>query len=274
MSLSGPLRGELSKYRKRKQLSLDGTVAGAEYTHYRRGYNRSPFNRREFTLALYDSRASHFQDAVSDDPGAPSGVGYDPDQQLYLGQLPGPQSYDAHLDPTVQDVRIAGSGFAPLGVHHDDDFIDLRTIDEQMQRAAETITKQEPVPFTNDVRAQGLFNGQTSLEERLEANAFLDGSGAPSSDMAPEPEGPSAEQFAAGQPEYDACLMTQAMFDQAMGQLAQPSAEPMAPVEPVEPDPFDQQRMMYDQQMQQLMDPYMMQGFGPGMMGPGFGPGM
>jgi hypothetical protein len=42
-------------------------------------------------------------------------------------------------------------------------------------------------------------------------------------------------------------------------------AEPMAPEEPVEPDSFEQQRQMYDQQMQQLMDPYMMQGFGPGM---------
>jgi hypothetical protein len=48
--------------------------------------------------------------------------------------------------------------------------------------------------------------------------------------------------------------------------------QPEAPQ--VQPDPFQQEQMMYDQQMQQLMAPFMMQGFGPGMMGPGFGPCM
>jgi hypothetical protein len=143
-----------------------------------------------------------------------------------------------------------------------------------MQQAVETVKKEEPVPFTNDIRAQELFNGQTSLEERLQGNDSVQIWEPASPDMDSQPTASPMSEPAAEAPQYDACLMTQAMFDQAMGQLAQPFAEPPAAAEPVEPDPFEQQRQMYDQQMQQLMDPYMMQGFGPGMMEPGFGPGM
>jgi hypothetical protein len=274
MSLGGPLRGELSKYRKRKQLSRDGTVAGTEYTHYRRGYNRSPFNQRDFTSALYESRASQSQDAAGHDAGVAPEAAYAPDQQHYLGQSPGSQFYDEPLAPKMQDTQPGSSGLADLGIHYDDSLVDPHMIEEQMQQAAEPVEKQEPVPFTNDVRAHDALSSQASLEERLQDDDSVQvwESSLPGMDSPPTAS-PMSEP-AAEAPQYDACLMTQAMFDQAMGQLAQPLAEPPAAAEPVEPDPFEQQRQMYDQQMQQLMGPYMMQGFGAGMMGPGFGPGM
>lgn len=274
MSLSGPLRAELFRYRKRKHLSLDGSVAGAECAEYRRGYNRSPFNPRDFTSALYDSRASQSQDAAGHDAGVAPEAAYEPDQQHYLGQSPGSQFYDEPLAPKMQDTQPGSSGLADLGIHYDDSLVDPHMIEEQMKQAAFAAEDQEPVPFTNDVRAQDALSNQASLEERLQGNDSVQVWESSLPGMGSQPTASPMSEPAAEASQYDACLMTQAMFDQAMGQLAQPFAEPPAVAEPVEPDPFEQQRQMYDQQMQQLMDPYMMQGFGPGMIGPGFGPGM
>jgi hypothetical protein len=262
MSLSGPLRAELFRYRKRKHLSLDGSVAGAECAEYRRGYNRSPFNQRDFTSALYDSRASQSQDAAGHDAGVAPEAAYEPDQQHYLGQSPGSQFYDEPLAPKMQDTQ---PGSSDLDIHYDDSLVDPHMIEEQMQQAAFAAEDQEPVPFTNDVRAQDALSSQVSLEERLQGNDSAQIWEPSLPGMGSQPTASPMSEPAAEASQYDVCLMTQAMFDQAMGQLAQPFAEPPAAAEPVEPDPFEQQRQMYDQQMQQLMDPYMMQGFGPGM---------
>jgi hypothetical protein len=62
MSFRDPLRGAL---RKRKQLSIDGTVAGVEYSRSRRRYNPRPFDHK-LRLDL-----PHPAQAYDPDPGQP-----------------------------------------------------------------------------------------------------------------------------------------------------------------------------------------------------------
>ena len=107
--------------------------------------------------------------------------------------------------------------------------------------------------------------------------------------------GPAQETPVAWGPE-DAGMMTQGMFDQAMDEVAQmPPAEGMladqgfAAMDDADPfqqghpqdleamvqeamqaqDPWEAQQQLYDEQMEQMLNPFMM----PGMFGPGFGPG-
>ena len=61
---------------------------------------------------------------------------------------------------------------------------------------------------------------------------------------APEPM-PSAEPAA---PEYDDCLIAQELFDQQMQQQAAPQPE----------GPYEQLEQMYGQQLEQMLNPYMM----------------
>lgn len=117
-------------------------------------------------------------------------------------------------------------------------------------------------------------------------------------------DGPSSEAPPAGHPWFGAAEMTQEMFDQAMRQAngagmapqaldGQPypfsmaetaydqqigqsleaiveqdpmaaMANPEAVYDPLEEDPFMLQQLLYDQQMMQLMNPFMMPGPGPG----------
>jgi hypothetical protein len=72
---------------------------------------------------------------------------------------------------------------------------------------------------------------------------------------------------------YEASL--QAMVDQQPPQGLEAVIQEPTPLQ-AEEDPFEMERRMYDQQMQQLeqmLDPDRMSGFGSGMMGSGFGPG-
>ena len=59
-------------------------------------------------------------------------------------------------------------------------------------------------------------------------------------------------------PDYDACQMTQELFDQQMEQaLDGPEPEP-------QPDPQEQMEAMYEQELERMLNPFMMPGMGPG----------
>jgi hypothetical protein len=77
--------------------------------------------------------------------------------------------------------------------------------------------------------------------------------------MAPEPAPPEAmaEEFMSMQDGYDDPVL-QGL--EAVVQDAMPQLEPLQ----MQEDPYEQQRLMYDQQMQQMLNPFMMPGFGPG----------
>ena len=104
-------------------------------------------------------------------------------------------------------------------------------------------------------------------------------SGLASADQEPQ-SGQTTEEFLGSQAEhpwFDSGQMTQDMFQAAMEQVMQPALEqqPQQDLEalvqaamqeptPMQEDPFEMQRMMYDQQMQQMLNPFMSSGFGPG----------
>ena len=102
--------------------------------------------------------------------------------------------------------------------------------------------------------------GPESLEQIIEAN-----------DMGLESMMPDEMP---GAPDYDDSLMTPDHFEQEMGE----APEPMESMEPY-PEPFPHYGgmmppEMYDEQMQQMMDPYMISGMIDPYMMPGpFGPG-
>ena len=74
-------------------------------------------------------------------------------------------------------------------------------------------------------------------------------------DAVPDPEQP------------DLCTLVNEAFDEQVDlQLEAMIAQEQMFEQQMEPDPFDEQQMLYDQEMQHLMNPFM-------MPGPGFGPG-
>ena len=340
---SRALNTELFKYRKRKRISLDGTVTGIQQSHFIRGLHHvTPpgFRSRGISPAqphsIYDTPAFYEYPESDYEPPEP-----------WFDQRPTP----------TPPLRIESPLRQPFHkVRYEDSLVTPKLSEQAFEQAAQEALPDEPIPLGLPTASlQGLDNavpGESAdslpefteiasaivqLEQvfppdhpdivnlRAAAHEWLE-----HPEFWPQPEdfgvepGPSklgignpyerAPYEEAGQafgPE-DASQMSQEMFEQAMGQVAEPqmAPEPMAvPADPFdtmqaahdqqfqqgleglvqEPmpdeqgaqaiggppmmDPYMTQQQMYDEQMRQMRNPFMAPGpFGPGPMAPGFGP--
>jgi len=292
---SRAIREELFKYQKRKQASLDGAVTGLQPSHWIPGLHYVSLKGRPGGLPgglpaeTYDLGRAFYQS---------SGTQY---------REP-PSWFEGMIHRTTPPLRVApGPGSFARARMPDDLGPEEHSLDELtenplaaevpalFQDAASDLADSMGVP--KHVLADVLMLGLEDL-----------GDFAGPSDAAHfgQPE-PAAEDTMAEHPWYGPAEMTQETFDQAMAEAAGQGMEPepMAaqpdPLEgtqdafaeqglealvahgpaaqfapgvfggPMMPDPYAAQQQMYDDQMQQMMDPWMMPGpFGP--MGPGFGP--
>lgn len=253
MSVSGPLRTELSRYRKRKQLYLDGSVAGAEPEVYRpsihpavpRGFARSSQFHQDLPQATtYDPiHPAYFWAAPDYEPPAPwfEDPSFSAHPAGFLGPGPAP-----HFAPRAEPVKYQNSAMTAE--------LMAEIMYELLHAESEASTSQEVAVSNFDSLGHVNSEESQSVEAPSIEQAMSEAMAGPV-----DPVSTAEAGFGEQMPQGLEALLLEAM--------PQPEASP------VQPDPFQQEQMLYDQQMQQLMNPFMMAGFGPGMMGSGFGPG-
>ena len=229
MALHRPLRSLLFPFRRRRRLEDMLAGSSSEQSH-------PIINKFDAFPAVGGSVPPSMHET------------YDPVHAQYLDagqpyEQPDPWFEGLHVPSTPQIVGQAA--------HADDDMAD------------------EPVQYVDGLMTLELM--EQALKEVREAHQSIDGvvdddapidQVATVDDMAGIDFGPGQMSEPA---DYDACQMTQDMFDQQMEQAmgGQPEPEP----EPQQ-DPQEQMEDMYDQQLEQMLDPFMMPGMGPSP-GPG-----
>jgi len=268
------LRGQLSRHRSSKTLSLKGLVPGLQPSHFRPGL-RYAKGAAIHGSALRQGHSIYDMSAFYAWP-----------QQQY--QEPKPW-FEGFFRGTPA-MRIEGPPRGPFAprVRYRDSLI----TPEMMSMAMEDLAGLwEPTDAVDQSGMDSLLI-EADYDQELPGTSF-------------HPEAPHADPYGAEPPSaqqdqhpwFDIGPMTQDVFDQAMGM---PEPEPMMPSAMPEdsgpyggmpdpfdmpgyagleqmvqeempmPDPFQQQQQLFDEQMQ-MMNPSMMPGFGP--MGPmPFGP--
>jgi hypothetical protein len=221
MSLSKPLRDESFRYRKRKQISLDGSVPGIDSSRPRGDYvsaDLGPWGLppREYVGPLPQEYEPH--------PGFAQFP--ETDYETYAPQMP------RHLTPMLRDPGPEPVPPEPMPRYNDCLMTD-ELFAEAMADAGVQLPPAEPAEAD-------------SLENLLASPAMID-------------DRKSLEMRVVNMIDPDTILEIESVIDQQM-QLTD-AFEPAQP-EPVQPDLFEEQQQLYDEQMQQLMDPF-------GMMGPG-----
>jgi len=217
---------------------------------------RSPFplGRRKRSLedTLAGTNANQYRPIISTFASFPAVAGtavptgrhdvYDPTNAQYQDTSP---TYE-EPDPWFEGLHIPSTPQI-LGqvVHAADDMADepVQYVDSLMRRELMEQALQE------------VREVHQSIDEFADDDAPLD-QGAMADDMAGMDFGPEQMNEPA---DYDACQMTQEMFDQQMEQAlgGQPEPEP-------QPDPPEQMEAMYDQEFERMLNPFMMPGMGPG----------
>jgi len=226
MSLSKHLQNSIFPYRKRKQISLDGTVAGLSRPG---GHGRpvmadiGPWGApvRDYVPPPAQSYNPHPRFAEFSDPEYDE---YQPHQPMHHTML--------HRDPAPSRPSVFDN---PSGIP-DYDALPMtpELFVQAMQEANSQDESPDPAPF-NDVMANEIMHSQDSLEQLV---------------AEPTPIDPIQE--------------IEAAIDQQMQQME----EQMAPEPEPDPSPYvlsDDYMQMYDEQMMQFMDPFMMPGPGPMM---------
>ena len=247
MAISGPLRNEPFRYRKRKQLSLDGSVGGMDVNHFRHGLGPA---------TAHSGGPSH----LHSDPYDPIRAAYDWAMPDHHPSEPWFEGIGHHAS---QPELIGPDRPQPVSEHEETVlYRDAQMTPELTRRLIEKISESGP-------------SADVSVEDLQQAML----SGLAPTPQESQPGQPTAEFLGsqAEHPWFDSGQMTQDMFHAAMEQVMQPALEqqPQQDLEalvqaamqeptPMQEDPFEMQRMMYDQQMQQMLDPFMSPGFGPG----------
>ncbi len=240
MNNLGPLKSELSKLRKRKQLSLDGTVAGLTVSRYKRG------------LSGYGDISRLVRHSVRHDNESSI---YDPTDAAYESMDPAYEEYDpypvAHINPRTPPLRF-------------DNTPDQGDEDSE-------ITYEQSVAMSSMIHKldqERMEQGLPPLSESMvpDDSAQNHEQALPENVIDPVASHPEF-QFNAevmNHPQYDANQMTDELFEHAMQQAIEAQSLP----DPQPHNPYEEMMTMYDQQMAQFMDPHMMPGHG-GMPGPG-----
>lgn len=213
-------RGFPSHYRKRKQISLDGSAAGVEYNRYHRGYNRSVFDN---PIATGSPRPA---EAYEPDPGPMETR--ESDYQPYEPEMPFRRPTPPFRMPLPEEPEPEKPPEYDASLITDESFVQMMR--EFLGGESEHET-QTPLPFDHDVR--GVIHGPATLDD-----------------------------LAASQSPADPVEEIQQAFDQNLEQMASEGA-PEQP--PPEPDPYQLEQQRYEDELQALMNPFGMPGFGPMM---------
>lgn len=204
MSLSGPLRDEFFRYRKRKQISLDGSVGGLEHHRLRGEYAAADIGPWGLPPQAYEPHPGLAQFPESE-------------YEAYQGEMVAPL-------PTPP-IRLNAP--SPANVEPSPDYDACLMTDELYLQAMREVNgqpaPQEPVPFDHDVRAHGIMHSPDSLEAILDVDTQSD----PVRDMvaaldeqiqmmSPQPAMPELEP-----PEQGPCEMQQQMYEQQLQMMDQ-----------------------------------------------------
>lgn len=261
MTLRGPLKAELFKYRKRKQISLDG-IAGVPQLPS--GSDKPvmgyiPPGSASESFLPYDPASARYEDVHPSYDPPPSwfdDLHIAPPPDIRMDAFPEPMPTEK---PLTYERSLAAQNILQEFLRERD--IDLYDTDAANASADETSVEPDaaetiddpasPEPMYDESVAPEEMDGFSPLEQMVE-NEFE--GNVP--DPAPQGFLPEADLAP------DLGQLTQQAFDQAM--------QPQQPAGEFE-DPFLRMQMTYDQQMQMLLAPFALPGpFGP-MPGP-FGP--
>lgn len=211
MGSLGPLRSSLFQYRKRKQLSLDGTVGGVQPNRYRAGLgSASPgrANVRRGGVAPRDYMSFH-PDAYEPHPG--EAVSPDALYSPYRAEVAhrAPDELDAPAVGSESGVDHAEDGTPPID-HDQAGWLMRRFVNELPHRPA-----PEAIPVDHEVMFEG------SIEPAIDQHV-----GPPGNDAAIN----EIWDRVLNRPDYDSSRMTDATYEQAMQDAAQ-TASAFEPVQ-------------------------------------------
>lgn len=242
MALYGPLKSDLSRYRRRKKLSTDGSIQGAYISKTAHAEKSPVWN---FNIDLPHRTHEYDPAHAAYDQ---SGTEYDPPQPWFEGM---------HVRPTGQ-IR-----FDPVLVPLDDPekpltYSQMLKLQELIERMAEE--RGDPVPSPiEECLAASTQAVQSSSQSEPDSGfqGVLEIIQAQEAVIQDAPEAALPEQIIEEPSMQGLEQIVEQEFSQ-MGAVMQPPPEQMVE------DPFEQQMRMYNQQMQQMLAPFMMQGgFGP-----------
>jgi hypothetical protein len=290
MSFLAPLRASLFRYRKRKQISLDGTVAGLDPQHYRRSQQyaepspiSSPQGRSpradEYDPVHsmgYPASPHYEQPDVADDPGC---HGITPPERFWLPNEP----VGIHERPVNYDAMLISDAIGDAVRQDWQEMHDRAVEPPQHAEAAPGFFQQMLDSMMPSDAIPGQYDGadmpQELFEQEMATAAGLDPmQGQPSDHLQPneaealqgsiehdieESEGQfngamAPAEMAYGGHEPGGMLegAVERQFDQMMNEMEEPVPAP----EEMYPDPFVVAQAMFDEQMQLLMNPFMMPG--------------
>jgi hypothetical protein len=243
----------MSRYRRPKHLSLDGSISGIEPNRFRPGIKTFPTHPGAGPGHMHVE--DYAQRPAAYDSNAPEYCPPDP----WFEEMP-------HLASPPQRVAPGWpppATIAPSTLKYRNSLM----TPEMFLRLLQEISTEKPLPIeartvhpevmlpTGEASAQGSQSGQSMWagpELMGEHPWFNSGQTAPEAYeaivQATEQEGPLAE------------IGSQETAMQAMCDLQPPQGLEAV----IQDDPFEMERGMYDHQMQQMLDPFMSPGFGPG----------
>ena len=225
------LPSDLYRYRKRSKLSLDGRVAGVEFNKFRHAINIDADIAR-LCNPVADQGYLEAQQQLHYDPhpGFMTDLASNVDQPgpFTPSQATPPPPVRFDTEPLLE-TRLPG---------YEDSLLTQQMTDQLLEQHVEP-TRQDPIPIDHDVMARDLFNAEPPAE--------------------PVPPGPHAQQHdiqaldAFNSASADPHEEMANQFEQQM-QLEDPVPDPF------HPDYVVLQQQMFDQQMQMLLNPFMMPG--------------
>lgn len=243
MGMMGPLKSEISRYRRRKQHSLDGSVAGMPSYHGTSSSNGMAAD------AHVGQAPAHF------DLYDPFGPMYDWAQPDY--RPPEPWFVGLHV-PSPSPERIAGS--------------------EQVQVVLPDAVRQQieinraVTSFKDDDAHEILFDKSLwGREPSGEKHEWFGGDQVPQDmvDTAFRAIAPEEVEPPAPEPVMEHDLLSAMaspdplQLGQGLEALVQEEMLQQNPND-LQDTPFAQEQLMYEEEMKQLLDPFAMPGFGPG----------
>ena len=224
MALRGPLRYHIFPFSKRRHLESRSTRSGS---------------RESRPIA---SASDAFPAAGGSVPSSVHET-YDPVHAQYLdaGQpYEEPDSWfeGMHIPPTPQPLGhpAADAEMADEDAQYTDGLMTPELMEQLLSELGHVFPASEP----DDIEgiAEDADAADQHMMEMSDLEVSLDHMEAP--------------------PDYDACQMTQEMFDQQMEQALD------APEPELQPDPQEQMEEMHEQELERMLNPFMMPGMGPG----------
>jgi hypothetical protein len=232
MAMFGLLKAELSKYRKRKTISMNGSIAGV---HAPAGSSQQP----QFPIDLPHQTPVYDPTHAAYDLSGPEYVL----PQAWFEGISGKTMDQIRLDaielerPQREEVRYDDNLITP-------ELLDMALAEIAGRFAPETIDKTVADP--------------SAIEEISAVAEASELSSPQQTELADVSQGALSEM-----PMQENIQTLDQIVEQEFSQLE--AAMQQAFEQPME-DPYEQQMLLYEQQMQQMLNPFLMQGgFGPPM---------